>query len=221
VSACVGISLVGGLFVAAVLSKTSYFVGIELFRGIKLAEALPLVVVFVLLVGGVGSEGRKVPSEEKIRGFLGLGLEVKHVLALLFLLLVAAVWIMRTGNQPGVGTLPLEMKVRGILESALGARPRTKEFLLGHPLLLLGFMLYALPAASAWRRWAPALVLVGAIGQASVVNTFCHLHSPLYLGLWRTFNGLWLGCLIGVILALLIFGRRRWPAELRRENKGT
>ena len=213
VVACVLISAVGGLLVAAILSDTSYFVGGQLFRGIKLAQALPLVVIFALFIGGeAGNGGQLRPSEAKIREFLGVNLQVRHLLGLLLLLLLAAVWMMRTGNQPDVGTIPLEMKMREFLEDTLGARPRLKEFLLGHPLLLLGFVIHALAPRSGWRPWGMALILVGTLGQVSVINTFCHLHSPLYLALWRTFNGLWLGCLLGAFLAVLILGRVLRPS---------
>jgi hypothetical protein len=216
---CSVISLVGGLLVAAILSKSSYFVGGQLFRGIKLVGALPLVVVFFLLVGEVGGGERLRPNEAKVRQFLSLNIQVKHLLGLLCLLLIALIFITRTGNQPEVGVFPFEMKFRAFLETALGARPRTKEFLFGHPLLLLGFVAYTYGAASQWRRWASALVLVGTIGQVSLLNTFCHLHSPLYLGLWRTFNGLWLGCILGVILSLLIFTRRQAAVSQVDEDK--
>src|SRR5206468_604135 len=60
-------------------------------------------------------------------------------------------------------------------------------------------------AAWGWRsRWLIPLVLVGAIGQVSLVNSFCHLHTPIALTLARVWNGLWVGALVGVPLALAI-----------------
>jgi hypothetical protein len=44
------------------------------------------------------------------------------------------------------------------------------------------------------------LLLLGAVGQASLVNTFCHLHTPLLISLVRTANGLWLGLAIGSLV---------------------
>jgi len=43
-------------------------------------------------------------------------------------------------------------------------------------------------------------LLVGAIGQVGMLNSFCHLHSPLKLTLLRTFHGLWIGGLLGMLL---------------------
>jgi MFS family permease len=44
---------------------------------------------------------------------------------------------------------------------------------------------------------------VGAIGQVSILNSFCHLHTPLTLTLLRVFNGLWVGALAGIILCVV------------------
>jgi hypothetical protein len=34
----------------------------------------------------------------------------------------------------------------------------------------------------------------------SLVNTFAHVHTPLAVSFFRTFNGLWLGMLGGIAL---------------------
>ena len=48
------------------------------------------------------------------------------------------------------------------------------------------------------------MVMVGLIGQISLINTYAHLHTPLMVSILRTANGLWIGILIGVIAILLI-----------------
>jgi hypothetical protein len=56
---------------------------------------------------------------------------------------------------------------------------------------------------------------VGIIGQVSLLNTFCHIHTPLMLSLTRDLAGLALGALIGVALfcaaewLIGVFGTRR------------
>jgi hypothetical protein len=84
----------------------------------------------------------------------------------------------RSGNLPAIPVARWEELLRERLEDWLIARPRFKEFLVGHPALML------------WRR-EPSLVhlgllALGALGQASIINTFVHLHTPLVLSLWRT-----------------------------------
>src|SRR5262249_39008283 len=86
-------------------------------------------------------------------------------------------------------------------------RPRTKEFLVGHPALIVALALWALARG---RAWIVPLLCVGAIGQESLVNSFCHLHTPIALTLARTWNSLWLGSLIGLaVLPLVVSPRRR------------
>jgi hypothetical protein len=106
-----------------------------------------------------------------------------------------AVVLLRSGNEPGFGLSGAELRFRETLERALGARPRQKEFLVGHPLLLLSFFL--LVRGRSRGMWAA--LAAATLGQASMVNTFCHIHTPLTMSLLRTFNGLWAGALVGLI----------------------
>ena len=76
-------------------------------------------------------------------------------------------------------------------------RPRTKEFLLGHPaMLVLLYFGYDLRKI--------VVLLLGVIGQVSIVNTYAHLHTPLAVSLLRSFHGLWLGILLGVAAVILL-----------------
>jgi hypothetical protein len=89
----------------------------------------------------------------------------------------------------------------------LYARPRFKD-LAGHPALLLSLWL-------ASRQYVPrlfllALFLVGVIGQASFLNAFCHIHTPLLNGIARALLGLGFGVIIGIVLYFLFrFAERR------------
>jgi hypothetical protein len=114
----------------------------------------------------------------------------------------------RSGNAPVLGPSGLEIKMRSVLETVLAVRPRTKEFLLGHPALMLGAAL----ALRGRRTWLPLVAVVAALGQASLVNTFCHFHTPLLVSIIRTANGVWLGAILGlVVIAVwrLLFDRAR------------
>jgi hypothetical protein len=87
----------------------------------------------------------------------------------------------------------IELLFRNWLESTFGVRPRFKEFMLGHPPLLLGLFL-AIRYRAAW-----VLIIVGTMGQLSMVSTFTHLHTPLYISIIRTLLGLGAGLLIGLV----------------------
>ncbi|MCS7064748.1 MAG: DUF5693 family protein, partial [Fimbriimonadales bacterium] len=57
------------------------------------------------------------------------------------------------------------------------------------------------------RTWLPLAMLLGVIGQVSVVNTFCHLHSPLAVSLPRVAWGAAIGIALGLLL-LALFRKR-------------
>ena len=41
-------------------------------------------------------------------------------------------------------------------------------------------------------------------GQVSLLNTFCHLHTPLFVSLWRALLALAIGIVVGVGAFLLV-----------------
>ncbi len=95
----------------------------------------------------------------------------------------------------------LELKFRAFLEQAFYARPRSKELMIGHPAFML--------AVLAWcRKWPTmllfALVLVATIGQGSMVETFAHMRTPVYMSFVRGIGGIVLGCGIGAFLMVLV-----------------
>ncbi len=183
-----------GLAVAALLSDPSYFLKLNEFRGVKIALLAPsLLTVLTELWRHRGLDWRALRTQLKRGAWLipavGLGA--------IFLVLE------RSGNLPLVPVARWEELARERLEDWLTARPRFKEFLVGHPALML------------WKRSNGSLVqlgllALGALGQASIINTFVHLHTPLALSLWRTLNGLVLGLLVGAFLRFVLLGVRRW-----------
>ncbi len=82
----------------------------------------------------------------------------------------------------------------------LSVRPRFKEFLIGVPALML------MPALSVAHRrvvgWLLALCI--GVGIGDVLDTFSHLHTPIWISLQRTLNGLIIGAIIAA-LAIWIY----------------
>jgi hypothetical protein len=206
--AATGITLLGGLLIAAMFADARYLVKIGQFVGVKAALAMPLLLFALLVVtDGIAHAGETLADygarlKRQFVAFLGQPLYLWGMIAAAAALVVVALMLARSGNDAGVGVSDLELKVRSLLEQVFIARPRTKEFLIGHPLFL-----FSLVAAARGNRGLAALLLVGAaIGQVDVLNTFCHAHTPVLLSLLRVINGLWLGIAVGVI-ALAIFYR--------------
>jgi hypothetical protein len=65
------------------------------------------------------------------------------------------------------------------------------------------------------RNWLPVVAVLAALGQASLLNTYCHFHTPLSVSVLRTFNGLWIGGMCGVVAILM------WRWLFDRSASGT
>ncbi len=202
------VSLVGGLVVAGMLNGLPYYVKADEFKGIKVAVFLPVL--------GIGwyAFTRLTDWRGNLRSPITWGAVILSV----FLAGAMAFMLARTGNDGGVGASGPEMILRSLLDRYAYVRPRTKEFLVGHPIMIVALGLYLryrlatpLPSKgeglgvrdSAASRmmggWIALLLLVGAVGQTSVVNTLCHLHIPVSLSLARIAIGLFLGAIFGFV----------------------
>ena len=121
------------------------------------------------------------------------------MIVIIVLLGAVGFMVLRSGNTQGISNL--EANMRDTLERLLIARPRTKEVFVGYPSVLLLMYLVKHNMLSQYRE----ILRIGAsIGFSSVVNSFCHFHTPLTLILLREFNGLWTGLIVGVIAVLLV-----------------
>ncbi|MEW6662936.1 MAG: DUF5693 family protein [Bacillota bacterium] len=186
------ITLTGALLVVGLLADRSFLLKIHQFLGVKAAHLAPLALMaFFLAAWPLRDRWR-----QGIRDFLEMPISVKHLLLAGVAIALVIVYVTRTGNEGGALVTGLEQKMRRFLDIALVVRPRTKEFLIGHPAMLMALFL-------GYRHRRMPLALVGGIGQVSLLNTFTHLHTPLGVSLLRTVNGLWVGVLIGLVLILL------------------
>ena len=129
----------------------------------------------------------------------------KLLCLLVILAAVGTVYILRTGDgmlSVSVG----EQRARNWLERVLLFRPRTKEFLIAYPAIAAAYCC----AAHRSRLTAWLFGVFGAIGFASVANTFCHIRAHFLVSLLRTGIGLALGLVLGMLI--LLFLRACWPA---------
>ncbi|NLW08027.1 MAG: hypothetical protein GX039_08670 [Clostridia bacterium] len=182
------VAFLGALIIAAILADNSFFLKLNEFKGVKLAFIIPLLIFAAVAI--ICLEGRQ--TWDALKQWLNAPLTAKLIILAAVAAVAGLVYISRSGNE-GVGLLPFEGQLRSFLDDVLLTRPRTKEFLIGYPFLLLSLVL------GNQHRYLP-LWLLGLVGQISLVNTFCHLHIPLLISLQRTFNGLWLGLFLGLLL---------------------
>lgn len=192
-----GLCLTGGLAVAGLLNGPEYMVKAQQFSGVKIAHFLPILIVGLWLLAS------RVPLRSASREPITWGAAVLSIVGLAALAVMAT----RTGNE-GAGVTGVELQFRSLLESVAGVRPRTKEAFLGHPALIVGLLMVARAKLAQDRRLdalGVALIAVGAIGQTSIVNTLCHLHTPLEISLIR----IGLGVVVGLALGLAVWAALR------------
>ena len=204
------LSLCGTAFVFGLLTNVTYSLVLQQFRGVSVLHAAPifLVALYVFLYTGRSVSGQ-------LRKLLRLKVTVLGVVVAAVLAGVGYYYMTRTGNSGQVTSI--ELAFRNFLESTFGVRPRTKEFLLAHPLFVLGLFL-SFRYRAAW-----VLMIAGVLGQLSMVDTFAHIHSPILLSLIRCLLGLGLGLIIGLILiALWQLGEgawRRWALSAKGKRR--
>jgi hypothetical protein len=74
-----------------------------------------------------------------------------------------------------------------------------------------------LAAMAFFRKWPTmvlfGLVLVAAIGQGSMVETFAHMRTPVYMSFVRGIGGIVLGACVGAVAMVLV---EIWQALMAR-----
>ena len=171
-------SLVGGMYLAAILADSRFLLEIDIYRGVKLTFIMPLVLMTILYVKrydmlGVMGAGVKV-AVSRVNDLLNKPITFKHIALLGVLGIVLLYFVARSGHSAGVPVAAIEVKMRLFLEQLMYARPRQKEFMIGHP----AFFLAAYAAYYNAPRLMQYVLTCGAvIGQASLVQTFCHMRT--------------------------------------------
>lgn len=182
-----GISFLGAVLMVGLLSDKLFMLKLDQFIGIKIAHIIPLLVVPALL------HDYKETGLGNVRKLLEKAITYRVALISGVALVAVAIYVLRTGNVSTEMVSGFEQHMRDVLRDILGVRPRTKEFLIGHPFALM-ILFYGIHK----KNWY--LVLPAVIGQVSLVNTYAHIHTPLLISLVRSFNGLWIGIIGGIVL---------------------
>ena len=215
----VAISLIGGLMTAAPLSATNFMLEIDIFRGVKLAQLLPLayfILVYLAYYGYGASKSRPGSLEfEDLKDLMNSSIKVWMILLGVLLLGLGYYYIARTGHDTEIMPSTAEMLFRNMLEEDLVARPRTKEFLFAFPSVVM--LIYV--SVRRFPVWPILFSLASVIGLTSVVNTFMHIRTPLYLGFYRTGYSLLFGFLLGVLGMLIFEGVHRMYKKIERQYR--
>ena len=204
------ISLAGAMMTAAPLSSTDFMLELGIFRGVKAAQLLPLAFFCLLFISYYGFFQKDRPSDTLELGDIVTALRWNIPVWCLLLLAVVGragyYYLARTGHESDVSVSTLEIMMRNDLENLLLARPRTKEFLVAFP----GIMLAVYCAVRRLPFFTALFGLAGTIGLTSICNTFMHIHTPLYLGFIRTGYSLLFGIVIGCVMILCFDLLYKW-----------
>lgn len=198
---CGLLSLAGALYISGLLSDIRFFLEMEIFRGVKVTFVLPLLLISLIYVQKFPFFGKTVSDGRDFINFVKKFCQIDIKLGLLALLgglgVAGLMFIGRSGNN-GAPVPHFEIMLRRFLESIMYARPREKEFFLGHPALFLAL-------AATYKKWPQILhylfIIAVTIGQGSMVETFAHMRSPFLLSFVRGLDGLLVGSIcMGIVL---------------------
>lgn len=197
------LSLVGGSFVASILGDIRFLLEIDIYKGVKLTFLLPIIFMGLLYAKRYYFQDQVDLKTiiTTIKSFWTRSITVKTVFALAILAVIGWVFIGRSGHTAGVPVSALELKIRFFLEDVMFARPRSKEFAIGHPLFYLA-------AFTVYNKYPKLLQVVfitmATIAQGSLVQTFAHMRTPIIMSYIRALDGLFLGAVLGMLL-LVVF----------------
>lgn len=211
--AAVLMSLCGAAMISALLGDVRFFLEIDIYRGVKLTFIMPVLLMLLWYIKRFNIFGGKTGGGllADVRYLLSTHIKLEHLFILGVLAFVAYIFVGRSGHTSGVPVWGVELKMRALLEQLMYARPRTKEFMIGHP----AFFVAAYAAYfKAPRLWQMILVAAAVIGQGSLVQTFAHMRTPVIMSYVRALDGYWLGALIGIaaviVLHLLMPYLQKW-----------
>ena len=203
------IAAIGGIFIAALLGDIRFFMEFDFYRGVKLTFVLPLVLTALAYLRRFPLLGIEVADgnscKEFVRKFLDVPVRMGTLIIIGALAMCAYIFVGRSGHTAGVPVPGIEVAMRRFLENVMFARPREKEFLIGHPAFFL-------MVASIYRKWPQLLhfflVIASVIGVGSMVETFAHIRAPFILSFIRGVNGWLTGTLIGIglIVGIALIG---------------
>lgn len=190
------VSSAGILIIVSLLNGNEYLIKIEAFRGVKLIYIVPLLVVFIYVLKESlrsGFNGKFIIDLKKLWNMRVL---YGHLAIIGILGIIGLYYISRTGNAGSVSSF--ELMIRQWLEETMYVRPRTKEFLIGFPFYILSLYVYSFN-----KKLGTYLLIPSVIGYLSIINTFTHLHIPLFVSLLRTIYSLAIGLAVGLIFIVI------------------
>lgn len=198
------ISLIGSLMEVSYMSGTNYLVELNIFRGVKISQLLPILLSMFIYASYVGfgrkDLNRRGLNMKELNSVMNESVKFWQAALVGLVLIILALFIIRGGNTsakvPGI-----ELLFRNMMEKYLPARPRTKSLFIGYPAV---FLLIYLGYKNRGKFMYLLLTLFVAIGQADIVNTFSHIRTPLYMSFARVIIEVAGAAVLGFILIAVV-----------------
>ena len=205
VAMCLGV----GLFIQALMYDPRYLLNLIPFYGVKLAIIIPIILIGLYFY----IEPHRLSAIIHVFRRVSM-LPVNSVVlaSAVFAVSFLGFYLLRSGNYISWAVPGVEHWVRSMLEDWLFIRPRTKEFLVGYPILLIAYV-----GVGRWipKKWLWFFLTIGGVALISMVNSFCHFHTPFLVSVYRSILGVCLGSGLGFILVLILIAWRRWIMHVR------
>ena len=218
------LALALSLNIVALLNEWRYMSKADEFLGEKATQFLPLIIVPLAFLGELFPH--RVIKDGAAPGLALMKTRAKRAIdrpftvqiAVLSLIILAGgyLWMARFGNESGMEISTFELKMRAILERVFITRPRTKEIFMGHPAFIVAIWLMLRER----KLLAWGVLVLAVIGQADVVNTMCHIHTPVFFDIWRSLAGIVIGGVAGAVALWVLNwlgGRFKNSANSNRE----
>lgn len=188
-------ALAGVVFLAALGSDPRTVLGLETFKGVSLTLVVPPLLVALSFLPAAWK-----PALERLWAH---PVRLGEVSLVLLGLAAVALAVLRRGNDAAGSIVPeWELQLRAWLQDAM-VRPRFKE-IFAHALAPIALLI-------PWPTWIKnGMLILIAVGIASILNTFSHYHTPLEISLFRVLNGILVGLILGGLGLLVVRRLRRW-----------
>jgi len=184
------LTIVLGILIWGFLQKYEYVAKEEVIYGTKLMFVIPIIFSFFVVL-----------NKDEKNFLLNYNLTIRDVLISILLLTIFVYLLVRTGNVGKEFVLKFELNLREQIEKYVLFRPRFKEIFFAHPLFV--FSIYLIKKYP--KQIIPKLLFCfSIIALVSIINTFLHVHTPIWICVLRSVIGVVLGWLFGKI-CLLVF----------------
>ena len=200
------ISMLGGLYVSAMMSRTDYLIEVSYFRGVKLSLILPMIAFVIIYIIKLGYKRnvRELDDTtyfiEDIKRFVTMDIKMYYLLLAGVLGGILYIYLARSGHSTNIEVLNIELIFRNWLENIFIARPRTKEIFIAFPALFAAIYF----AARGYNKIVFPFMLAAVTGITSIINTFSHSRTPVYLSVSRTLISFGFSIVIGLILVVIL-----------------